>query len=446
MIEQNIDPSNIHNSNMSAVQNYLGLVEKQNDLLAENKLVDFLGNECYLTNLLDGHQIDNADSNLFIEDVLNGDTSESNSSEIDNQDIESMQALMRQSKESLMALRIRQAELIDWLGQQDVDFKQGLSFLSIMIQSQTLYSSYLNLFYIMKLNGETVKNHPLVMKQLFQKQVQIKVRPIYIKLEHQIQRSIKLVQSGESVDQGESYQARLSYELKANPDRFNMKNKNQNEASNDLDMEDFLSDKEDDTVIRNQSMQKRTSEMDTTDDLKLNPKQMKQKRRDTLKEKAQLKDSIINELQDEIEDKPQVIRKKMNLKNYYDAEEDKLERLEEDYMVRYRNTGADKKKRNKKQNDLQNQGKIDDFSDLLKIRKLVEMQNPNKFASQSSHELKKLYRNDSLKEKIKNARQRFINKKERDDGTDETLTGVRNKFKKFTNKKSKGGKKAKGKK
>ena len=182
---------------------------------------------------LQGHQIDNADSNLFIEDVLNGETSESNSSEIDNQDIESMQALMRQSKESLMALRIRQAELIDWLDQQDVDFKQGLSFLSIMIQSQTLYSSYLNLFYIMKvsflsktqLNGETVKNHPLVMKQLFQKQVQIKVRPIYIKLEHQIQRSIKLVQSGESVDQGESYQARLSYELKANPDRFNMKNK-----------------------------------------------------------------------------------------------------------------------------------------------------------------------------------------------------------------------------
>jgi len=65
-----------------------------------------------------------------------------------------------------------------------------------------------------------------------------------------------------------------------------MKNKNQNEASNDLDMEDFLSDKEDDTVIRNQSMQKRNSEMDTTDDLKLNPKQMRQKRRDTLKEKA----------------------------------------------------------------------------------------------------------------------------------------------------------------
>jgi len=38
----------------------------------------------------------------------------------------------------------------------------------------------------------------------------------------------------------------------------------------------------------------------------------------------------------------------MNLKGYYDAEEDKMEKLEEDYMVRYRNTGADKKKRNKK--------------------------------------------------------------------------------------------------
>ena len=101
-------------------------------------------------------------------------------------------------------------------------------------------------------------------------------------------------------------------------------------------MEDFLSDKEDDTVIRNQSMQKRNSEMDTTDDLKLNPKQMRQKRRDTLKEKAQLKDSIINELQDDIDDKPQMIKKKMNLKGYYDAEEDKMEKLEEDYMVRYR--------------------------------------------------------------------------------------------------------------
>jgi len=73
------------------------------------------------------------------------------------------------------------------------------------------------------------------------------------------------------------------------------------------------------------------------------------------------------------------------------------------------------------------------------------MQNPKKFDTQDSHQLKKLYRNDAIKERISKARERMIAKKERDGDPNEEFRGVRNKHKKFTNKK-KGGKKAKGKK
>ena len=69
---------------------------------------------------------------------------------------------------------MRQAELIDKLNQGGSHFKEGLSFISAMIQILTFYSSYLDLFYIMKvipekiilnpikLNGEDVRDHPVI--------------------------------------------------------------------------------------------------------------------------------------------------------------------------------------------------------------------------------------------------------------------------------------------
>jgi hypothetical protein len=49
-----------------------------------------------------------------------------------------------------MALRIRQGELIDKLTEKNTGFKEGLSFISAMIQILTFYSSYLDVFYLMK--------------------------------------------------------------------------------------------------------------------------------------------------------------------------------------------------------------------------------------------------------------------------------------------------------
>jgi hypothetical protein len=49
-----------------------------------------------------------------------------------------------------MALRIRQGELIDRHTEKNAGFKEGLSFISAMIQILTFYSSYLDVFYLMK--------------------------------------------------------------------------------------------------------------------------------------------------------------------------------------------------------------------------------------------------------------------------------------------------------
>ena len=82
------------------------------------------------------------------------------------------------------------------------------------------------------------------------------------------------------------------------------------------------------------------------------------------------------------------------------------------------------------------------FSDLLKIRKIVELQNPHKINNNTGRDLKKLYRNDAMKDRISKARDRLIARKEREGDPNEEFRGVKGKFKKFTNKK-KGGKKAK---
>ena len=109
-------------------------------------------------------------------------------------------------------------------------------------------------------------------------------------------------------------------------------------------------------------------------------------------------------------------------------------------------TGADKKKRNAKKQKLTNEDRLDDMSFMNDIRQVVELQTGTKHVNDGTgKKLQKLYRNDKMKARIANARDKLIERKKREVDANEEFPGVKNKFKKFTNKK-KGGKKAGGKK
>jgi hypothetical protein len=157
------------------------------------------------------------------------------------------------------------------------------------------------------------------------------MRPIYSKLEFQIQKSIKRVQLGEA-DEDLPEEEKAGYELRANPNRFGLGKGVGTGGDSDLDN---LGESE------AEGAPKRFANSDKPKDENSNgPKPgegaNKQVRRDEIRAKALMNNKFVTELEDEIHARPQMNRLKKNLGGYYDEDENALERMEEDAFTRYR--------------------------------------------------------------------------------------------------------------
>lgn len=252
----------------------------------------------------------------------------------------------------------------------------------------------------------------------------------------------------------------MSYELRANPNKFKVANKVNNGTADDTGDYD-LEDDNGAANLDNKQFSKNNAGNGSTANKKKsqgdhvgmdvegqadepnnkNKKVDKQTRRDQIREKVLLRNDFVRELEEEVMEKPKEVRNKKNMQEYYDSDEEAMEHLEEENFVRYRMNKSDKKKRNIKINKAAGMQKMDDFNYLNDIRKLVEMNTGTGISKDDSGVgLKKIYKNDDLRNLVAKKRELLIAKRKREEDKDEEFRGVKNKFKKFTGKKKKGGK------
>ena len=158
------------------------------------------------------------------------------------------------------------------------------------------------------------------------------MRPIYSKLEFQIQKSIKRVQLGEA-DEDQPEEEKAGYELRANPNRFGLGKGTATAGDSDLDN---LGESDTNDAPKRFANSEKLKDAAESNGARPGEGANKQVRRDEIRAKALMNNKFVTELEDEIHARPQMNRLKKNLGGYYDEDENALERMEEDAFTRYR--------------------------------------------------------------------------------------------------------------
>jgi hypothetical protein len=69
--------------------------------------------------------------------------------------------------------------------------EKSVSLINVRVEALTEFCRYLVLLAVMKINGESIKDHPVVSRLIFIKNFLTKLKPISKKIEYQIGKQIR---------------------------------------------------------------------------------------------------------------------------------------------------------------------------------------------------------------------------------------------------------------
>ena len=194
--------------------------------------------------------------------------------------------------------------------------KHGLTYLEMKNTLLLSYCQFLSLFILLKLEGQSVADHPVIERLLYIKTLLERLRPLDQKLQYQVDKLLRtaaLAESGALQTQGEQDDGML---YKANIENMQNDENDENNGSDDDQAQEDESEIEDDY----------DQESDTSDKKKGKPKKpevfkaakmnpvmyedkdtKRQRRQELFSKKNALRSDYVNELRREVYDLPEEV-------------------------------------------------------------------------------------------------------------------------------------------
>lgn len=372
-------------------------VEAQNDALMEYNFKKYLS--LFKSK---GAKIDHGLSKeIFQKETYKAASFPSDVAEIVKMDLPELTKLLSDLKNSIMGMRIKVASIIDFLNESSVDPSDSITLINLRMEVLADYWTYLSLLVLKKLNGDSIADHPIVKRLMYLRQFLAKLKPIYKKMDFQISRLVSL--AGKDITE-----INLDHQDDA---MFMRPNLNFDELDGEFDegMEDELDEKTKALIKRkvDRELENGYGGMDKSQkkDLikairakreKMNKEERKEDKFKQFQKSRLLKSKLIQDMEDELENRPYETEKRPNIAGVYDPMQEEREKTDSKNWTKTVLTKEQKKIVNKRINRLKQQQKVDDFTEIKEFGNMM-----SRNGGDESTEFKKKTKIDQLKQKKK---------------------------------------------
>lgn len=360
------------------------LVERQNDLLVAGKIKEFVKSLM----VPDAK----ADSNLSQNFFLKRDKAAAKSAAVGidqttlKQELPDLQELVSNLKNNAIGMRLKLAEVQDELAASGTDQTKSLSIVNLRTEVLLEYWSYLSLFSIMKLNGDQIAGHPIIDRLLYLKQVLSKLKPVYKKMDFQISRLVGM--AGKKADE-----INLNNQEDLMMMRPNLAFEDFEGGDGAMDQEFEDEDDDDRTKISkkvrdriekkvDRAMDSGYGEMDKSQKKdfiraiqekreRISKEDRKKEQFSDFKRKRLLGSKFVQDMDNELAQRPHETEKRANINGVYDPMQDKRDKYDESNFSHTVLTKEQKKTINKRVNRIKQQSRVDDLTELDDIGELM---------------------------------------------------------------------------
>ncbi len=382
------------------------LVERQNDLLATDKMKEFLkslavpeikGEPNFKQNFL--QKRDKAIAKAGLVDI---------DPAVLKQDLPDIQELVTNLKNNAIGMRLKLSEVHDELIASGTDQTKSLSIVNLRTEILLEYWSYLSLFAIMKLNGDQIAGHPIVDRLLYLKQILTKLKPVYKKMDFQISRLVGM--AGKELDE---INLNNQEDLLLMRPNLAFEDLEGDDAAMDEEIEDEDSTNKISAKVKARIAKKVDRAMDSgygameksqKQDLlraiqekreRASKEDRKKEQFSDFKRKRLMGSKFVKDMDNELAQKPYETEKRANIAGVYDPMQERRDNYEEANFSRTVLTKEQKKTINKRVNRIKQQQRVDDMTELDDIGELVSSGKKRLFGTKKDNHGRK----DGLKSK-----------------------------------------------
>ncbi|GBC10648.1 hypothetical protein RclHR1_00980025 [Rhizophagus clarus] len=300
-------------------------------------------------------QIENSLNNIISEEIKDNNSSsqEKNTNEISKfiKLINELKLKVKEVKEQLSSVTTR-------IKNHEIKTNQGISLLEVKYHTLLEYITSLTFIIYMKLNGQSIQNHPVVDNLIELRVVLEKLKPLEQKLKYQIDKLIRatIINDDELTNiSGSSFALSNPLSFKPNPQDLVSKPDDSNDASD----------------VNNTGVYKAPKLAPVLFDEDSGSKSKREKEDSRIKSRAS-KSRLIKDLIDEYDDRPEELALIGSIQKNNDAELEERTRYEEENFIRLSLSKKDLKKLRQNPKFEDEFGNLNDFSSVAALHKDVE--------------------------------------------------------------------------
>jgi U3 small nucleolar ribonucleoprotein protein LCP5 len=149
---------------------------------------------------------------------------------IDEKDETKFLSYLKDLKEKIEEVKSKLKPLEKKIEDEDFELSKGISFLDVKYNVMLSYIINLSYYFMLKLNGQKIENHPVIEQLIKERTILEKMKPLELKLKYQIDKLVKMANG--------SISSELQDPLQFKPNPKNMINSEDEEDQKDKDSEE----------------------------------------------------------------------------------------------------------------------------------------------------------------------------------------------------------------
>eukprot|EP00331_Platyophrya_macrostoma_P029725 CAMPEP_0176456500 /NCGR_PEP_ID=MMETSP0127-20121128/31325_1 /TAXON_ID=938130 /ORGANISM="Platyophrya macrostoma, Strain WH" /LENGTH=502 /DNA_ID=CAMNT_0017846471 /DNA_START=43 /DNA_END=1551 /DNA_ORIENTATION=+ len=260
-------------------------------------------------------------------------------------------------KKSLKEVKNKFLPLLSYLRNKKFKISEGISYLDVKFELLLSYCMNLAFYILIKLQGKTIKDHPVLRRLVYIKSLLSKLKPLDKKLEYQINKLLRMANQQSLV--GENYNRAV--DMQQDPLSHAPR---PGKIIADVNTEETKEGKKDSSkpgIYKAPKLSATVMEEDK--------KEAKKKRQEDAKRRKLYMNSFITDLEKEVNQEPEEIFVGNPMKEIEDDYDKEKNQFEEENFTRIPTTRLDRRRLHEKKKKLMS--RADDFEEFDKIRDIV---------------------------------------------------------------------------